>query len=65
MANQSPQGINAASQPRSIVLAVQQNINHALTPSETIKVEDVDLCNTCAPIWMSRVKNLTQASDPE
>lgn len=55
MANQSLQGINAASQPGS----------HALTPSETVKIEDVDLCNTCAPIWMSRVKNLTQASDPE
>lgn len=26
---------------------------------------DVDLCDTCAPIWLERVRKLTAASDPE
>lgn len=26
---------------------------------------DVDLCNTCAPIWLERVRKLTTASDPD
>jgi hypothetical protein len=35
------------------------------TPNPTVPIEDVDLCNACVPIWMSRVRNLTKASDPE
>jgi hypothetical protein len=25
----------------------------------------VDLCNTCGPIWMRRVANITKVSDPD
>jgi hypothetical protein len=31
----------------------------------TIKIVEIDLCNACAPIWMTRVQNLTAESDPE
>ncbi len=39
---------------------------HGMGPRPTapdIKIEDVDLCNTCVPIWLERVRNLCKQSD--
>lgn len=38
----------------------QQNSNQA-----PLKTVTIDLCQICVPIWMTRVANLTKASEPE
>lgn len=35
------------------------------TSKPSFKTVIIDLCDVCAPVWMKRVQNLTQKSDPE
>lgn len=41
----------------------QQNVANVGAPRQPI--ETVDLCTICIPIWATRVRNLTKASDPD
>lgn len=46
-------------------LSVGVGLQGSVIPKVTAEMIHVDLCQTCVPIWMSRVRNLTQQSDPE
>jgi hypothetical protein len=62
--------INVSSQSYQQAGANGGPLSYSLQPTTTmvstnpkIVVEQVDLCLVCVPIWMTRVKKLTQASD--
>lgn len=44
-------------------LIAQPNAQRNQNTSQSTEVIDVDLCPTCVPIWMERVKKLCEASD--